>query len=116
VKTWFQAFACKCNLYHYSEAEALVPGAQCTALAWCRPTGAAAVGMMTMASGAPAGSDAAPPPPMVAIGLTWPGKGGESDARVLAYDEAGMRWRVVVGLYKLNPAVTLSLKAPGFNP
>jgi hypothetical protein len=26
------------------------------------------------------------------------------------------RFFAVVGLYKLNPTVTLSLKAPGFNP
>lgn len=58
--------------------------------------------MTTMANGAlgDAAATAAAAPPMVAVALTWPNKGGESDMRVLAYDEAGMRWRVVAQPYK----------------
>ena len=91
-----------------NEAEALTPGAACTALAWCRPTGGGGGGgggggvMMTMMANGGALSDnaTAAAPPMVAVALTWPNKGGESDVRVLAYDEAGMRWRVVAQPYK----------------
>ena len=87
-----------------NEAEALKPGAACTALAWCPPTGVAVGGHE---------ADGPPAPPMIAVGLTWPGTaGGESDARVLAYDEAGMRWRVVATLYRGAVAATALAWAP----
>jgi nucleoporin SEH1 len=105
-----------------NEAEALVPGAACTALAWCRPTGA---GVHGGAGGGGSGGregyasaaegEAAPSPPMIVVGLTWSGRGGESDARVLAYDEAGMRWRVVAQLCTGPVAVTALAWAPNTN-
>jgi WD40 repeat protein len=82
-----------------NEAEALSPGAACTAVCWRRPGPLDDVGGGAV-------------PAAIAVGLTWPNRGGKSDARVLAYDEGGMRWRVASTLFEGPTATTALAWAP----
>jgi len=111
-----------------NDYEALVPGAEITALAWRRPTAADDV------RGEVSGEDVffSAPPPAIAVGFAWYGyatdtdtaRGGFAnavkctttcDARVLTYDEGSMRWRVGSNLFQSGegtPAASVIAWAP----
>ena len=79
-----------------NESEALRPGAACSGVAWRVPN--AAVAADADRFDGPEGIHAGISPPTLAVALRWPD--GANDARVLCYDEAGMRWRVSGRVYE----------------
>jgi WD40 repeat protein len=79
-----------------NESEALRPGAACSGVAWRVPN--AAVVTDADRFDGPEGIHAGISPPTLAVALRWPD--GANDARVLCYDEAGMRWRVSGRVYE----------------
>jgi hypothetical protein len=115
VKKQFQAFALKCNLYRYTTESATAASKASRTASEMKM--AALEAQLADASAATAAEGSHRAAAAAAAAAEVSERAAAAEARVAALEAqlAGAK-AATVGRCKLNPVVTHSLKAPGFNP